>query len=145
MLEMNPLACKTKITVVGSDVDTTYYMDVLPWKMDNNTVAIVEDTEHLGQTVIGCRQEEKNVDQRLIKGRGIIFKLLGPAFPFKCLLSPVFNLYLFRTFVCSILRSGLTTFVLREKILGPLTVFERKTLRSILKLSKTSANCAQYL
>ena len=137
-------ASKTKITVVGSDTDTTYFRDILPWKMDNNTVEVVEDNEHLGQVVSGCRQEEKNIDLRLTKGRGILFKLLGPAFSFKCLLSPVLKLYLFRTFVCPILRSGLSTFVLRENTLGPLTIFHRKTLRSILKLSKTSANCALY-
>ena len=46
--------------------------------------------------------------------------------------------------LCSILRSGLSTFVLRENTLESLSIFQRKTLRSILKLSKNATNPAHY-
>ena len=46
--------------------------------------------------------------------------------------------------LCSILKSGLSTFVLRKKTLEPLSIFQRKSLRSILKLSKSAANCALF-
>ena len=137
-------ASKTKITVVGSEIDKEYFCDTKPWKMDGATVEIVEDNEHLGQIVSDVRQEHKNVDLRLKKGRGMLFNLLGAGFAYKCLLSPVVKLHIFRTFVCPILRSGLSTFSLRAETLEPLSVFQRKTLRSTLKLSKTAPNCALY-
>ena len=137
-------ATKTKITVVGAEIDKEYFADVKPWKMDGETVQIVEDNEHLGQIVSDIRAEAKNVDLRLRKGRGMLFSLLGPAFAYKCLLSPIVKLHFYRTFVCPILRSGLSSFALREETQEPLAIFHRKTLRSILKLSKTAANCALY-
>ena len=42
------------------------------------------------------------------KARGALFKLLGPAFSSKCLLSPAVQLHLFRIYVCPIARSGLS-------------------------------------
>ena len=44
-------AAKTKITVVGSDVDMDYYSDTTPWRMDGATVKVVENNDHLGQIV----------------------------------------------------------------------------------------------
>ena len=77
---------KTKVTVVGSDVDMKYYADVSPWKLDNKPVCVTENNEHLGQIVSGVQQEQKNIDLRIQKGRKSLFGLLGPAFAFKCLL-----------------------------------------------------------
>ena len=36
-------ADKTKVTVVGSDVDRSYFQDVKPWTMNNEVVKVVED------------------------------------------------------------------------------------------------------
>ena len=116
-------ASKTKITVVGSEIDKMYFSDTQPWKMDGELVNIAENNEHLGQIVSDLRQEQKNVDLKLRKGRGALFSLLGPAFAYKCLLSPVVKLQLYRTFVCPILRSGLSTFVLRKNTIEPLSNF----------------------
>ena len=74
----------------------------------------------------------------------MLFGLLGAAFAYKCLLSPAVKLHIYRTFVSPILRSGLSSFVLRENTLEPLSIFERKTLRAVLRLSKTAPNCALY-
>ena len=62
-------ASKTKITVVGSQIDMKYYSDTTPWVMDSEKVKVVENNEHLGQIVSGQRQEEKNIDQSISKGR----------------------------------------------------------------------------
>ena len=137
-------ASKTKITISGSDIDRKFYCDTQPWSMDGTPVNVVEDNDHLGQIVSGQNQVMKNVDHRLKKGRGSLFKLLGPAFAYKCLLSPVVKLQLYRTYVCPIIRSGLASFTIREPSLQPLIIFQRKTLRSILKLSKTSCTPALY-
>ena len=131
-------ASKTKVTVVGSDIDMAYYEEVSPWKMNDLTVNVTENNEHLGQIVSGSRQEEKNVDKRLEKGRNNLFGLLGAGFSYKCFLSPVVKLHIFRTYTCPILRSGLSSFSLRTAQLEPLALFQRKTLKSILKLSKTA-------
>ena len=106
--------------------------------MDNEVVKVVEDNEHLGQIVSCKSQEEKNIDLRLSKGRNSLFGLLGSGFSFKCLLSPVVKLHLYRTYTCPITRSGLSSFSLRSNQLEPLSLFQRKTLKSILKLSITA-------
>ena len=131
-------ASKTKITVSGSEIDRTFYKDTTPWTMGGELIKVVEDNEHLGQVVSGSNQIVKNIDLRLKKGRGSLFSLLGPAFAFKCLLSPVVKLHLYRTFACPRLRSGLSSFAFRKTALEPLSIFQRKTLRSILKLSRSS-------
>ena len=137
-------ASKTKITVVGSEIDINYYEDISPWKMDNKVVKVVENNEHLSQIVSGKRQEEKNVDLRLQKGRKSLFGLLGAGFSFKCFLSPVVKLHIFRTYTCPVLRSGLSSFSLRYSQLESLSLFQRKTLKSILKLSITAPTPAVH-
>jgi hypothetical protein len=110
--------------------------------MDNSTVLVVEYNEHLGQVVSG----KKNVDLNIDKGRKSLYILLGPAFSFKCLLSPVLKLNIYRTFICPRTRPGLASFALRSIQLEPISIFHRKTLKSILKLSITAPTPAiQFL
>ena len=135
-------ASKTKITVVGSKIDMDFYSDTTPWIMDGEKVKVVEDNDHLGQIVSGTKQEMKNVDERISKGRRSIFALLGPAFSQKCLLSPLLKIHLYRTYACPIIRSGLSSFALSSAQLGPLTILHRKKLKSFLSLSKTAATPA---
>ena len=135
-------ASKTKITVSGSEIDRKHYFDTKPWIMDNQSVEVVENNEHLGQIVSGAKQEEKNIDQRISKARNALFGLLGPAFSYTCLLSPTVKLHFYRTFICPILRSGLSSFVLRDTHIYPLNVFQRKTLKGILKVSKQASTAA---
>ena len=132
-------ASKTKITVVGSEIDMDYYRDTTPWRMGGETVKVVENNEHLGQIVSGTRQENKNIDERLKKGRNSLFSLLGPAFSYKCMLSPLVKIHLFRTFTCPITRSGLSSFALRNHQMSPLSLFHRKTLKGFLHLSSKTA------
>ena len=131
-------ASKTKVTIVGSEIDTNYFQDISPWKMGGEAIKVVENNEHLGQIVSGISQESKNVDLKLSKGRKSLFGLLGAGFAFKCLLSPVLKLHLYRTYTCPILRSGLSAFALRSSLLEPLALFQRKTLKSILKLNMSA-------
>ena len=137
-------AAKTKITVVGSDLDMEYYCDTTPWIMGGQPVKVVEDNDHLGQVVSGRRQEEKNIDERIKKGRGHLFSMLGPAYAYKCMLSPVVKMHLFRTFTCPILRSGLYSFALRNQQMTPLSLFHIKVLKSFLTLSKSAPTPAVH-
>ena len=107
--------------------------------MDGEKVKVEENNEHLGQIVSGKQQEQKNVDQRIEKGRKSLFSLLGSGFSFKCNLSPVLKLHIYRTFTCPIIRSGLSSFALRSSHLEPLCIFQRKTLKAILKLSLSAS------
>ena len=106
--------------------------------MGGQHVKVVEDNDHLGQIVSGTRQEEKNIDERIKKGRGQLFSMLGPAFAYKCMISPSVKIHLFRTFTCPILRSGLYSFALRTEQMAPLSVFHRKVLKAFLNLSKSA-------
>ena len=63
---------------------------------------------------------------------------MGPAFQFKCLLSPVLKFNIFRTYVGPVLRSGLSSFALSSRHTYPLAIFHRKILRGILNFSKHS-------
>ena len=129
-------ASKTKITVSGSNIDRQYYNDTTPWTMDGIPINVVENNDHLGQIVSGTDQISKNIDLRIKKGRGSLFGLMGPAFAYRCLLSPAVKLHLYRTYICPIIRSGLSSFAIRQTDVQPLAIFQRKILRSILKLSK---------
>ena len=87
-------ASRTVISVVGSKKDMEYYKDIQPWTMDNLPVSVEDDNDHLGLVVSGYKEEEKNIDRKIKKARGAIFKLLGPAFSAKCLLSPQVKIHL---------------------------------------------------
>ena len=69
-------ASKTVVSVVGSKVDMDYYQDIQPWVMENLPVSVKEDNDHLGLIVSGNREEEKNIDLKMKKARGALFKLL---------------------------------------------------------------------
>ena len=90
----------------------------------------------------GERQIEKNVDLRIKKSRNSLFGLLGPAFQYKNLLSPAVKIHLIRTYSCPILRSGLSTFVIRKTQLEPMNIFQRKCLKGFLHLSQTAPTAA---
>ena len=72
-----------------------YYKDIQPWVMDNKPVSVKEDNDHLGLIVSGYKEEEKNIDLKIKKARGSLFKLLGLAFSSKCLLSPAVQIHLY--------------------------------------------------
>ena len=69
------------MTVVGSEIDVQYFEDVQPWIMEDKKVHVVENNEHLGQIVSGRKQEEKNIDLKIEKGRKSLYSLLGQHFP----------------------------------------------------------------
>ena len=115
-----------------------FTVTISPWSMDGEKVKVLDENDHLGQIISGDRQVEKNIDARIIKSRNTLFGLLGPAFQYKCLISPSVKMHLFRTYACSILRSGLSTFVIRKNQMHPLEIFHRKCLKSLLHFSITA-------
>ena len=76
--------------------------------------------------------------------RGSLFSLLGPAYAFKCLLSPVVQSHLWSTYNLPVLLSGLSALPIRPQQIKSLAVFQNKTFRGFLKLSKTSSTAALY-
>ena len=60
MYEVKYGASKTKITIVGSEIDRRYFTEVSPWHLNGQKVSIETDNEHLGQIVSGVEQERKN-------------------------------------------------------------------------------------
>ena len=71
---------KTKIVTTGSKVDMKFYQDTRPWKLNSETVKVVETNEHLGLLVSGQHEEQKNVDNKIQLCRGSLFGLLGSGF-----------------------------------------------------------------
>ena len=137
-------ADKTKVVVTGSKLDMAYYKDVKPWTLDGNRVRVVDSNEHLGLVVSGLKEEQKNVDENIVKCRNSIFALLGPAFSFNCLLSPVVQVHLWRACCLPVLLSGLPALPIRPPNLKSLEIFQNKVLRGFLKLSSSSPIPALY-
>ena len=98
----------------------------------------------MSQIISGFNQTQKNVDKRIIQSRKALYSLLGPCFSSKCLLSATLQLKIFRTFVCPVLRSGLSTFVLTDKHIESLSIYHRKILKGILHVSKQCPSPAIY-
>ena len=128
-------ANKTVISVIGSKQDMAYYDKIHPWTMDSQKVSVKENNEHLGLIVSGYREEEKNIDLKIRKARGALFKLLGPVFSAKCYVSPAVQTHIYRIYICPIARSGLATMTLRDSHTKPLTAFHTKILRGFLRSS----------
>ena len=137
-------ADKTKIVVAGSKVDMNFYQETSPWYLNDERVLVVDTNEHLGLQVSGQDEEQKNVDQNIQQCRKSLFGLLGPAFSFKCLLSPVVQIHLWRTYNSPVLLSGLAALPLRPPNIKALTIYHNKTLRGFLKLSGSSPTAGLY-
>jgi hypothetical protein len=137
-------ADKTKIVVTGSKMDMAFYRDTRPWILNGERVKVVENNEHLGLIVSGIEEEQKNIDENIIKCRNSLFALLGPAFAYKCLLSPLVQIHLWRTYHIPVLVSGLSAQPIRPTTIKPMAVFQNKIMRGILKLSNTSPIPAIY-
>ena len=52
-------ASKTKIVVTGSKADMAYFKETTPWKLDGETVSVVDNNDHLGLIVSGHDEEQK--------------------------------------------------------------------------------------
>ena len=135
-------ASKTNITISGSETDRNYFKEVSPWQMNGDTVKVADDNEHLGLIISGSKQVEKNIDMKIQKARKSLFSLLGTGFAYKCTLSPSLKLYLYRTYTSPILRSGLSAMTIRNSQMEPLAIFQRKVLKSCLRLRKCAATPA---
>ena len=53
---------KTKIVVTGSKVDMDYYGDTVPWSLNGERIAMVQNNEHLGLVVSGLNEEQKKLN-----------------------------------------------------------------------------------
>lgn len=137
-------ADKTKLVVTGSKIDINYYSDIKPWTLNGEKISVVEDNEHLGLVVSGLHEEEKNIDANIHECRKSLFALLGPAYAYKCLLTPTVQIHLWRTYNLPVLRSGLSALPIRPANMGPINIFYNKILRSFLKLSNSSPVPALY-
>ena len=69
-----------------------------PWTLNGETIRVVDNNEHLGLIVSGMEEERKNIDENIIKCRNSLFALLGPVYAYRCLLSPVVQAHLWRTY-----------------------------------------------
>ena len=137
-------AGKTKIVVTGSKIDMDFYKSTCPWTLNGEKISVVDTNEHLGLIVAGFNEESKNVDENIAKCRASLFSLFGPTFAYKCLLSPVVQLHIWRTCCLPVLLSGLPALPVRPSIARSLKLFHNKVMRGFLKLSKSSPTPALH-
>ena len=116
-------AGKTKIVVSGSKIDMDFYKSTCPWTLNGERISVVDTNEHLGLIVAGYNEESRNVDENITKCRTSLFSLLGPAFAYKCMLSPVVQLHIWRTCCLPILLSGLPALPVRPTVAKSLKLF----------------------
>ena len=135
---------KTKLVVTGSHIDMNFFKDTEPWTLNGEKVSVVNDNDHLGLIVSGVNEEAKNVDSNIQKCRNSLLSLLGPAFGYKCLLSPTVQVHLWRTYNLPVLRTGLSALPIRPVYMRRLSNFQNKILRGFLKLSNSSPIPALY-
>ena len=83
-------------------------------------------------------KSKKNCDENITKCRNSLFAMLGSVYAYKCLLSPTTQLHIWRTCNLPILTSGLQALPIRPSQMKSLELFQRKVLRSFLKLSQSS-------
>ena len=121
-----------------------YYKEISFWYLNGERLNVAEDNEHLGLIVSGSDEERKNVDKKIKAARNSMFSLLGPAFSFKCKLSPTAQTHLWRVYVKPVLTSGLAALPVRPSVVKTLTSFHHKTLRGFLKLSNFSPIAPLY-
>ena len=131
-------ADKTAVVITGSRLDMQYYKDTATWTINGEKIKVVDSNDHLGLIVSGIDEEQKNVDANIAKCRSALFATLGPAFAYKCLLSPTTQLHVWRTCLLPVLLSGLPALPIRGAQIKCLTLFHNKILRGILKLSQSS-------
>ena len=105
-------AAKMKVTVIGSAIDMEYFNNIRPWQLNKQKVKVIVDNDHRGQIDSGIDQEQKNIELIIEKERKNLFGMLGLAFAYYCLLSPVVKLHLFKAFTIPIICSGLSHFSL---------------------------------
>ena len=117
---------KTKVTVTGSKQDMAYYRDIKLWTLNGDTINVTENNDHLGLIVSGVDEEMKNVDKNIQNTRKSLFSLLGPAFAYRCKLSPTVQLHLWRVYCLPILRSGLGALPIRSSHMQSITIFHHK-------------------
>ena len=109
-----------------------FYKDTKPWTLDGVVVPVVDSNEHLGLVVSGMDEEQQNVDKNIKKCRSSLFALLGPAFAYKCLMSPIVQLHLWRSCCLPKLLSGLPSLPIRPANCTSLVLFQNKIMRGFL-------------
>ena len=86
-----------------------------------------------------AQDKKKRMRTWELKSKKLSFSILGPAFSFKYLFGPLVKLHIYnyRKYLCTVLRSGLSS-------LNSLSIFQRKTLKGVLKLSNQATTSALH-
>ena len=87
---------KTRVTLTGSKTDMQYYQQISMWTLNGDPIDVTEDNDHLGLTVSGEAEEQKNVDINMQLCRASLFTLLGTAFAYRSKVSPKTQVHLWR-------------------------------------------------
>ena len=120
--------------------DQLYWQTTKPWSMDDKTIDVVVNNEHLGQVISGENATQKNVDNNIAKTRKCLFSLLGSSFSSSSNVNPATQYDTWCIYAAPILCSGLGSLVIQPQStqMKSLELFQRKVLRSFLGFSARS-------
>ena len=121
--------------VTGSKTDMEFYKETSPWTLNGECVKVVENNEHLGLIVSGSKEEMNDVDNNIIDCRNSLFALLGPAFAFKCLMSSLVQVHIWRTYNLHVFIFGLAALPIRPTHMESLSIFKQHLPSSLTLLS----------
>ena len=119
-------ALKPKAVVTGSKHDMEFHKSTTPWHLNGECIQVADENEHLGLIFAGVDEEQKNVDENLLKCRASLFSLMGPSYSFQCMLSPLVKVHLWNTYNLPILLSGLSALPIRPAQVKSLNLFQNK-------------------
>ena len=134
----------TNVTVTGSKIDMDFYQDVNLWTLYGDRLNVTEENDHLGLIVSGRDEVSKNDEKNIRSTRGMLFKLFGNVFAYKCNLSPSLQYHTWQVYVKPVLRTGLSALLLSPSRIKPLAAFHHKILQAIFKLSARSPKAPLY-
>ena len=115
------------------------------WKLNNKTLEVVREQEHLGVIRLSNNLETHMADERIKVGRRTAFSLFGAGFHGLNGLKPKTSVKIWKKYIVSRLVHGLEVTINPEKDLEKLENYQRATLKQLQHLPPSTSNCATYL
>ena len=113
--------------------------------LGENIVPTVDKTVHVGVTRSTNPTASAAVDDNIQKGRKTLYGLMSAGLHGENGLDPETSIHLFQVYVLPVLLYGLEVQLPDEKVLHPLDIMVKKTLKQILSLPITVADPVPYI
>ena len=115
------------------------------WVLGDNNITVQDQTTHLGLVRSRVNESKINVGNKISSARRTLYSLINVGCHGVSGLNPVVSSKIYQVYVLPRLLSGLETIHLTQSDLYELSLFHRKTLRSIQSLPQCTASSAVHL